>query len=424
MGSAPNVNLAPRAGADSPAAGPLRALVVNAYTMGNWGDTAITEGLIDALRLAGFGHVSLAPVDWRTREAGRIMADADQIVPPLANLYDVPHALRMSKPSTLAWVMSRIVRARLGWPPDQATASYHTADLVVSVGGGFLGGAKAGANLVKVANIQAGVMAGKPTIVAPVSVNPCSPNVARTLRWGLRGTVVFGRDTASVGRLRDLGLDARFAPDLALRAPSLRTASERCLLDGSLPSGVIGWSPRTYRAEHTAWGRPDAAEDRTLEAVRSILAASNYRLRFIPHVRAGTLDDDTYAVDRLIARLTSDERSKTEVALAPATLAESVLAFAPLDLLITSRMHAAISALAVGTPAIAIAYEPKVVGILDDLGLGDRVIAPTADLTAEHITALVARFATPEERARTREVFTAVQDKFADFIGELSGSVR
>ncbi len=411
-------------GAGSPEVRPLRALVVNAYTLGNWGDTAIAEGLIDALRLAGFGHVAMAPVDWPTRQSGRIMADADEIVPPLASLYDVPPALRRFKPSTLAWVMGRLVRARVGWPADRATASYHDADLVVSVGGGFLGGAKAGANLVKVANIQAGVMAGKPTIVAPVSVNPCSRNVARTLRWGLRGAVVFGRDEASAGRLRDLGLDARFAPDLALRAPSLRAASERRPpTAGPSSGGVIGWSPRSYRAEHAAWGSPEQAEEATLAAVRSILDTTEDRLRFIPHVRAGTLDDDIHAVDRLIGRLTVGERSRTDVAPAPSTLEESVLSFASLDVLITSRMHAAIFATAVGTPAAALAYEPKVLGILGDLGLADRVIAPTADLAAGQIAALVTRLRAPEERVRTQEAFAAVQGRFAGFIEELAGSV-
>ena len=71
-----------------------------------------------------------------------------------------------------------------GGLPDRAVASYQDADLVVSVGGGFLGGAKAGANLVKVANIQAGVLAGKPTIVAPVSVYPYSRNVCPYVALG------------------------------------------------------------------------------------------------------------------------------------------------------------------------------------------------------------------------------------------------
>ncbi len=108
---------------------------------------------------------------------------------------------------------------------------------------------------------------------------------------------------------------------------------------------------------------------RTLAAVQRMLDSPDQRLTFIPHVRAGTADDDMSAVTRLMSRLTPAQREQVDVMPDPVTLQDSVRQFATVEVLITSRMHAAIFAMAVGTPAIAVAYEPKVREILEDVGL-------------------------------------------------------
>jgi colanic acid/amylovoran biosynthesis protein WcaK/AmsJ len=399
-----------------------RALVVNTYSLGNWGDTAIAEGLIDALRVAGYEHVAMAPVDWSDRRPGATLAEPDEILPPLVNLLDVPPTIRPLKVATLGWVGMRIARA-YGGRRDPLMRPYRSADLVVSVGGGFLGGTKSGANLVKVANVRAGVIARRPTIVGPVSANPFTGNVGRVLRWGLRGSQVFARDRASLDRLRSCGLDARFAPDTAFRAPSLLAAARwSAQREGTSATGLIGWSPRRYRTDHRAWGDPEAAESRTLAAVQRVLATPEERLAFIPHVRVGTSDDDMSAVTRLMGRLTPAQRDQVEILPDPATLEDSVRQFAGVDVLVTSRMHAAIFAMAVGTPAIAVAYEPKVRQILEDAGLGDRVVEPSADLNDRELADLITRLRRPEERARTRRAFDAVQDRFGDLITALAGA--
>ena len=392
------------------------ALVVNAYSLGNWGDTAITEGVISSLRSAGFDHIVGAGGLARTRPRGAMTVDADEYVQPLVNLYDVPRWLRRPRPP----------RSPTSWPATsgsdsvgpQTRRSRATAarTYVVSVGGAYLGGAKPGLNLIKAVNIHAGVLAGRPTIVAPVTVNPFTPSVRRILRWGLRDAGLFARDAPTLELLRGAGLAGSLVPDIAFRAPTLvRLAASTATASPRSGTAVIGWAPRSYRADHRAWGDPGAAEQVTLAAVRTILATSADRLRFIPHVRAGTADDDLNAVHRLLAQLTPAEQERVDMPPTPETLEESVRQYAEVDVLITSRMHAAIFALAAGTPAVAVAYEPKVAGVMTDIGPPERVVPADGRLSAGGLVDLVARLRTPAERERTREAYARVQGRFGAF---------
>ena len=391
-----------------------RALVVNAYDVGNWGDAAIVEAVIASVRNAGFDHVTVAPVDWAEGPQGWQALGADDVVPPLVSLRDAPRWARRPRPLRLVHDVGRVARFRLGLRPDAAMAAYRAADVVVSAGGGYLGGSKPGGNLIKAANIRAGVMAGRPTVVAPVTINPWSDPVRRIIRWGLAGSTVFVRDAPTLDLVTGADVRAVLVPDIAVRAPSLLQAhAERPghPVDGG--ARVIGWAPRGYRADHAAWGQPGTAESTVLDAVRDLIHTSGRSLRLVPHVRAGAGDDDLDAVQRLMDRFTPAERSCVSIAERPDTLAAAVRQYADLDVLITSRMHAAIFAMAVGTPAIAVAYEPKVGGVMTDLGLADRVIPADATLSASDVIDLVARLGSAVERERTLAAFERAGMRFA-----------
>ena len=133
------------------------ALLVNAYATGNHGDAAIVQGLIDVLREAGATHVSVAPRDWRDAAGAWRSLGADGVVRPLISQHDAPAWARLHRILTLGYVMTRLgwlmILARLGIHADAAARAYRDADVIVSVGGAYLGGPKAGINLVKTANL-------------------------------------------------------------------------------------------------------------------------------------------------------------------------------------------------------------------------------------------------------------------------------
>jgi polysaccharide pyruvyl transferase WcaK-like protein len=392
-----------------------RALIVNAYATGNWGDAAIVESMVDGLRCAGFDRVTIAPVDWRAGTKAWRELGVDDVVPPLVSFFDAPRLLRRPRAAMLGYTVGRLVEHRMARAPrDPAMRAYRRSDLVLSAGGGYLGGSRSGPNLIKLVNIQAAVAAGRPTVVAPVTINPFSRSVGRLLRWGLGGTSIFVRDRPSLVRLDRLGLAASLVPDLALRAPSLRRVAAAAKPD-RLPTRIIGWAPRDYRDEHNAWGSPDEVQRRTLEAVHRVMVDPDQRLRFIPHVRAEGIDDDLRAIDRLLPEFNQGEVDRIEVAEHTGTLTDAVRQYASLDVLVTSRMHAGIFAMAAGTPAMTIGYEPKVHGVMTELGLNDRVVNVDSDTTVDELAALVGRLGAAAERSKTVSAFNDVQGRFEPF---------
>lgn len=401
-----------------------RALIVNAYAIGNWGDAAIVEGVIHSLRTSGFSHITIAPVDWASNQGAWRQLGADEVVPPLLAIADVPRLFRRPKLAMLLYMIGRGIRYRLTpRSTDRAATSYRQADLVVSAGGAYLGGSKPGSNLVKSMNIRAAAMAGRPCVIAPVTVNPFPRVVGSILGWGFKGALVFVRDQPSRDLLAAAGIDARLAHDMALHAPSLvQAASARRVANP--PFRVIGWAPRAYRTDHGAWGQPELAERTTFDAIRRILGETDDRLRFIPHVRAGANDDDLQAVNRLLGGFTQSERAKIDISDDPSTLHDAIERYADLDVLIASRMHAAIFAMAVGTPAIAVGYEPKVEGVMADLGLDDRVVPADSRLSVATLLTTVERLRTPLERERTHRAFRIAQGGFTEFEAALAAAGR
>jgi colanic acid/amylovoran biosynthesis protein len=120
-------------------------------------------------------------------------------------------------------------------------------------------------------------------------------------------------------------------------------------------------------------------------------------------------DDSAVALD-IVALLPDDVRARVEVDRAahhPVAIRD---AYAEADLVIATRMHAAILALAAGTPVLGIAYEFKTQELLDTLGLPDWV----EDIETITPGTLVARLdrvveALPAERAALFEGVEAMR---------------
>ena len=380
--------------------------------MGNWGDAAIVEGIVDSVRRAGFATVTVAPVDWRDATPW-ISLGVDEVVPPLISLLDAPSWAQRVKPAMLGYAVAAMLGSRLS-SGGSAISAYRRADVVVSAGGAYLGGSKPGINLVKLGNVRAGVSAGRPTVMAPITVNPSSRVVRSLIRWGCRSVRLFVRDEPSRDELAAIGLSSEIVPDMALRAPSL---VDRALSSSTAraPTGIIGWAPRGYRPDHRRWGQPSAAEETIVAAMERLLSETTLSLRFIAHVRAGSVDDDRQTVDRLASRLASRFGARIGVADEVSSLDEALDRYADLDLLVTSRMHAAIFAMSSGTPAIAIGYEPKVQGVMSGLGLADRVMAASDRVTVDETVDQVKRLFDPGERERTAQAFRMAQSRFRSF---------
>jgi colanic acid/amylovoran biosynthesis protein len=408
------------------------ALVVNAYSLGNRGDAAITEGLVASLRSAGANWIAVAPRDWREGAAGWRAAGADEVVPPLVRTYDLPGPLRRLRLLRLAYVAARITRvvfdAARRRTADPAVAAYRDASLVVSVGGGYLGRDSFVLNLAKVATIAFAPVAGRRAIVAPITVNPASTAVRWILRFGLRRVRVFVRDEPSRERFARTGIDATLVPDLALRSPSFVAARAAGRAAGIRPRrDVVGWAQREYRPMYEAFAHRDAIEGHCIDAMVRLLRSSNLRLRFIAQVSATEADDDRQAIRRLRAELPAEFADRIDECEPAHSVEEAIEQYAGCDILLASRLHASLLAMAAGVPSLTVGYDPKVQGVLDELGLGDRAVDIERLEDPQRLADRLLALASAEQRERTERVISDAEARYAPFdeaLRDALGTVR
>ena len=391
----------------------MTVLIVNAYSVRNRGDAAIVRGLIATLRQLGTHRIAVAPRGWRHDADEWLALGADSVVPPLLSIHDAPGWARAQRPLLLVHVFGRIARSLAArvMPilADDSMRAYARAAVVVSAGGAYLGGPKPGVNLVRGFNIAYGRVCGRPTIVAPMTINPPSPMVRLLLRNLLRGVALFARDHETIVRARELGLSATYAPDLVFRAASGRAQHE--------PSGVMAWAPRGYRPDQDAWAERERLEASQLAGVIDVLRTDpGLRLEFVPQVDVEGIDDDRVTIARLRGQLPDELDGRVSVLTPPASIDETIDAYARYDVVLTSRLHAALLALLGGTPSLVVGYEPKVSGVLATLGLEERVIPPDGSWTSAEVASWLRRLMSDgAERDATRAATRNVEEQYAPF---------
>ena len=391
----------------------MTVLIVNAYSVRNRGDAAIVRGLIATLRQLGTHRIAVAPRGWRHDADEWLALGADSVVPPLLSIHDAPRWARAQRLLLLVHVIGRIARSLAARVTpilaDDSMRAYAQAAVVVSAGGAYLGGRKPGVNLVRGYSIAYGRIWARPTIAAPMTINPPSPLVRVLLRNLLRGVALFVRDHESIARARQLGLRATYAPDLVFRAARSRAPHP--------PSGIMAWVPRGYRPDQDAWAARERLEASQLAGVIDVMRTDpGLRLEFVPQVDVEGIDDDRVTIARLRGQLPAELDGRVSVLPPPGAIEETIEAYARYDVVLTSRLHAALLALLSGTPSLVVGYEPKVSGVLATLGLDDRVIPADGSWEPATVAEWLRRLMSdPGERDATRAATQNVEAQYASF---------
>lgn len=114
----------------------------------------------------------------------------------------------------------------------------------------------------------------------------------------------------------------------------------------------------------------------------------NYKVVFIPHVTATEQNDDDRDVEKSIQNHL--KRNRDIIFLQDRFSFEEIKGlYDNLDFLIGTRMHSVIFSLTAKVPSIAIAYEPKTVGIMKQLGL-ERWVIMSEEVTGEKLKTFLA----------------------------------
>ena len=369
--------------------GAVRVAVVNTV-LANGGDAAILFGILRALGQATGGDLRALVLD-----------DHPATTAPLYPGLDV-----RPSPSAIAWppdasgVAAR-VRRRVGWEVGRRRAlraaralgegqpvpagafaaplaALAEAQAVVSTGGTYLAGAYwLGPRLLTFDLVRA---TRRPYALYTQSVGPFSAGspvdrLAEVFR-GARVTLVRDersrREVAAVapGAKTQVRADAAFA----LADPGVLAAAARRAWPSqpTVAVSVRDWPHFKGRSSPAGMARYRAS---VAAVVAHLVRQHGARVRFLSTCQ-GTpgyrYDDSAVALDT-VALLPDDVRARVEVDRQHHTPGEILAAYGAADLVLATRMHAAILALCAGTPALPVAYEFKTAELFGALGLAEWV---------------------------------------------------
>jgi polysaccharide pyruvyl transferase WcaK-like protein len=414
--------VSPRKRAPVPSeSGPRRVLVVNAYSTLNLGDAVILDGLITALRAAGAEHITVAVPGGDGREVARRMAmGADDTAPMVFDLVRSPRFVRrffLVHAVWTLWNLALVAACALLRPTAmRSLRAYLDADLVVSSGGAYLGGPRAGINALTLFQIVIARVLGRTCVVAPVTVKPMSSIVTAMVTATLRGMRVFGRDQATVARLAALGVGATLSSDLAFRS---RAAAEFRAAAPKADGLVVAVAPRQFGWDSEAYALRNEIAEATAAALTALVREQNARLLVITQSSASNLEYDPEAIDRLLPMLPPDAIAATEVLPIVDGIDAALLQYARADVALTYRLHAGILALRAGTPSLVLDYEPKVRGVLGMVDLHHWVLTPGDASNPRRIVERLTALRQTDEVGRIHRALRIAEDLAAPFETEL-----
>lgn len=315
---------------------------------------------------------------------------------PLDVARALPRALKTAVGALTLLAVPRpwVARATLGSRSARAVDELRTADVVVQKGGGLFhsygGPIESFALLYKVYPLLLARRIGVPRVILP---NSFGPYANRFDRWlvsrALTGALhVAAREPISHQVLDALGIEAVIAPDMAF-APALvesldggamAPAATRVLREAGLKDGeaFACITARPWRS----LDRLDGARERYLQSLASgarAMVAEGLRIVLVAQSRGkGSHEDDRLALDELAEQLTDVDPIKV-YAVDDAMLAYELYGRA--QVILATRFHSALFALAASVPAAVIAYGGnKSRGILRMLHLEHACVA------IEHVT--------------------------------------
>lgn len=350
-------------------------VVVTNTRVSNTGDAAILLGLERGLRHPA-EEVELSVHDDDPPTAARRLGR--EVHPQLQAV--VASSPMRRRTARVALRAPALVKQRLlGWEAHSLAERYARADVVISTGGTYLSDWYDPAPRLRELCLAHDL--GRPLVLFTQSIGPIwRRSTRRALRRLSRSAaLIMVREESSRAQLARLGVEARtvtcadaaFAladPDTLRRARRPREGRRQARVAIS----VRAWA-------HFEHADPDQAMTRYLGAIAALtdhlVRSRGARVTFVSTCQGDPAygHDDSVIAYLLTARLPLATLGSVEVdgrARDPAALMGLLGSF---DIVVATRLHAGILALAAGTPALFVAYEGKTYGVAARLGIKDSV---------------------------------------------------
>lgn len=263
------------------------------------------------------------------------------------------------------------------------------ADLVMACGGGYFYSNRSFPGFTfwqNVLHLRLAVLLKKKIVFFPQSFGPFASRWSRrpleSLLASERIRHVFAREPISLSVLSDLLPAAaaksklRFCPDMAFYYSPGLAAAPACIPNQSRPRLALalrdwdfpGWKTRSSKKE-----KRDDYLDGVLAACQALHRQHGACISIFSQAQGPNLAEDDRRMSAFIYDRLRDSIPATDLRSFPPPDGAAPDAFIRLlgqsDLLITSRLHAAIFAFLAGIPAVVIGYQHKSRGVLQSLGL-------------------------------------------------------
>jgi polysaccharide pyruvyl transferase CsaB len=273
------------------------------------------------------------------------------------------------------------IEATPRWDQGAIRDAISASDVVLSGGGGLLQNATSLKSLLYYANIiRTAIRAGKKTMVFAQSIGPLDFWGKQTVREFCKGLTAA---TARDGRSRDLlasivsaiEVERTADPVLLYEAPERQPDLARYGLGAGSEPLVIVCARKTAHLSDAA-----AVLAVTIDRLAQRHGA---RVALVPFDGVADCDFATTVIKKCDSKPSLVELNGLD---------EVAAAIASARLVIGVRFHALVLALRFGVPFLHIAYDPKVSGLVDDIGYPlEAIWAPGQRPSASHIEALVDR---------------------------------
>jgi polysaccharide pyruvyl transferase WcaK-like protein len=239
--------------------------------------------------------------------------------------------------------------------------------------------------------------------------------------FSVRDEVSLARFTQSTGQAAVLGSDIAFLLEPNITSPNAARAADWAREQRRQGRMVIGVNAGGHTVEQMR-GKGVSAY---VEVLRQWLAANTARAVLLTtHDFRPTPIGDVEAANAIASALREGFDDRVAVLSPPFSAWDVKGLCAQLDGVLTGRMHLAIAALGMGTPALSVAYRGKFEGLMRHLGLDGGLIAPEAFPDCGHTVAALEAFTRdlPDRRAqivpRLPDMRALAQRQF-DWFGEV-----
>jgi colanic acid/amylovoran biosynthesis protein len=358
----------------------MKILITNLYSAANRGDAAIVKGMTNALR--DYFPNSEFMVLSKSPEVAKALTGIESY-PPLIDRLKFFGYLGLVYFLIWAYFYKRSIKLPTFRREDRIK-NYLDADLILSVGGGYLNDNYPVAMIRWLFEFYFGKLLGKKVIIYASSVGPFNKS------W-LKPFVRFVFDKLDLITLRDpksqeaLGAGGVNSSRIHVTADSAWCMEPIGREEGfQLLRGEVSDLSERLRVSISVrrWefysGNRMQAHNKYVTAVSALVdylvKNRNADVFFLSTCTAfgGYRHDDRQIAYKIIENIESLDGVKI---LNGEYLPEQLSAiYANMDLHVGTRMHSNILAMLSGTPVVAIQYEPKTKDMMDSFGLGDWVI--------------------------------------------------